>query len=98
MRFIRLAWYRKALCSLLSWGSLTCVLLLGASVVYVLLLPVARDIALRGNAPDRGEIRTGSTELLPHLPPGIPANASPSFWIEPSPDESSRDVDVARVR
>ena len=94
---------RKALCSFLSWGTLTLVFLLGGSVVFVLLQPVARDIAWSLNGPDREEIRTARTTsagMTPLFTPSIPATAWHSVWMEPPPqtDDGSRDVDVTRVR
>ena len=94
---------RKALCTLLGWGTLTLVILLGSSVVFVLLLPVARDMAWSLKASYRGEIRTVCTEsagMPPLLPPSIPATPWHPLGMEPlhTDDDGSRDVDVTRVR
>ena len=94
---------RKALCSLLSWGTLTLVILLGGSVVFVLLQPVARDIASSLKASDREEIRTARTAsatMPSQLTPSIPATVWHSLSMETPPhaDDGSRDIDVSRVR
>jgi hypothetical protein len=38
------SWYRRSLCSLLSWAAFISIVLGGLAIVWALLLPVARDI------------------------------------------------------
>jgi hypothetical protein len=101
MRFASPRACRRALCSLVSWSTLTLALLLGASVVLVLLAPVARDVAHSLRTLYRAERPSSAfADPAPQPAAGIAAHPWAAFGLE-SPDDvsdDSQDIEVRRVR
>ena len=81
---------RKAACSLVSWATLTAVVLLGGSIVFILLMPVARDIARNIGATATAERRTVRADVVENLEESVSSiggTPAAAFWIEPAPLE-----------